>query len=73
MYDCLGEYNQAKELYKKALTIYKHIFGKNHAYVATSYSNLALAHSSLKEYNQESTEDSQKDFWWRSCWCSNMV
>ena len=41
MCDCLGEYNQAKELHEKALTIRKKIFGEDHTDVATSYKNLA--------------------------------
>ena len=41
VYNHLGEYNQAKELHEKALTIRKKIFGEDHADVATSYSNLA--------------------------------
>ena len=52
MYNSLGEYNQSKELYEKALTIFKNIFGEDHAGVATSYSNLALVYNSLGEYNQ---------------------
>ena len=52
VYDSLGEYNQAKELYEKALTIRKKIFGEDHADVATSYNNLALVYYNLKEYNQ---------------------
>ena len=39
MYYSLGEYNQAKDLYEKALMIRKKIFGKDHADVATSYNN----------------------------------
>ena len=52
VYEILGEYNQAKELSKKALMIKKKIFGENHAYVATSYNNLASVYNSLGEYNQ---------------------
>ena len=48
----MGEYNQAKELYEKALTIRKKISGEDHANVATSYNNLALVYYNLKEYNQ---------------------
>ena len=40
------------ELFEKALTILKKIFGEDHADVATSYSNLALVYYSLEEYNQ---------------------
>ena len=36
-----GEYNEAKELFEKALMIRKKIFGENHAYIAASYDNLA--------------------------------
>ena len=49
MYNKLGEYNQAKELHQKALTIYKKIFGEDHADVATSYNNLALVYNNLGE------------------------
>ena len=52
MYDKLGEYNQAKELYDKTLTVYQKIFGEDHAAVATSYNNLASLYESLGEYNQ---------------------
>ena len=52
MYERLWEYYHAKELHKKALTIYKKIFGEDHAYVATSYNNLALVYERLGEYNQ---------------------
>ena len=52
MYNRLGQYNQAKELYEKALTICKKIFGEDHADVATSYNNLALVYNTLGEYNQ---------------------
>ena len=50
MYERLGEYNQAKELHEKALTIYKKIYGEDHADVATSYDNLALVYERLGEY-----------------------
>ena len=40
IYTNLKEYNQAKELHKKALIIRKKIFGEDHAAVATSYNNL---------------------------------
>ena len=48
----LGEYNQAKELHEKALTIRKKIFGEDHADVAKSYSNLALEYNRLGEFHQ---------------------
>ena len=51
MYNHLGEYNQAKELHEKVLTISEKIFGENHADVATSYNNLAFVYNSLGEYN----------------------
>ena len=47
MYNCLGEYNQAKELREKALTIGKMICGEDHALVATSYNCLALVYNCL--------------------------
>ena len=52
LYNRLEQYNQAKELYEKALTIRKKIFGEDHAGVGTSYNNLALAYDTLGEYNQ---------------------
>ena len=45
VYCCLGEYNQAKELYEKTLMISKNIFGENHANVATMYDSLASVYS----------------------------
>ena len=47
MYYNLKEYNQAKELHEKALTIRKKIFGKDHVDVAASYNNLALVYNIL--------------------------
>ena len=47
VYNCLGEYNQAKELHEKALTIGKTICGEDHAHVATSYNCLALVYNCL--------------------------
>ena len=52
MYDNRREYSQGKELHEKALTIYKKIFGEDHADVATSYNNLASVYNSLGEYNE---------------------
>ena len=52
MYECIGEYNQAKELYEKALMIRKKIFGEEHADVATSYNNLAGVYYMFGECNQ---------------------
>ena len=49
VYEILGEYNQAKELSKKALMITKKIFGENHDCVATSYNNLASVYECLGE------------------------
>ena len=51
MYSRLGQYNQAKELYQKALLIRKNIFGEDHADVATSYNGLALVYNRLGQYN----------------------
>ena len=47
LYDNLKEYNQAKELYEKALTIGKQIFGEDHKYVETIRSELALVNKHL--------------------------
>ena len=52
MYDSLGEYNQAKELHKKALSILKTIFGEDHTDIATSYNNFDSVYDTLGEYNQ---------------------
>ena len=52
MYHSLGEYNQAKELHEKAPIIYKKIFQKDHADVASSYHKLPVVYHSLGEYNQ---------------------
>ena len=54
VYNSLGEYNQAKELHKKALMISKKTssFGEDHSNVATSYHNLASVYDGLGEYNQ---------------------
>ena len=52
MYYSLGEYNQAKDLYEKALMIRKKILGEDHADVGESYNNLAPVYSSVGEYNQ---------------------
>ena len=41
MYKRLGEYNQAKELHEKALTIWKQIFGEDHKYVERIRTELA--------------------------------
>ena len=77
MYDSRGEYNQAKELHEKALIIYKTIFGEDHANVATSYKNLAVVYTHLGEYvqakelHEKALKIRKKDFWWRSCQCSN--
>ena len=49
VFDRLGEYNQAKELHGKVLTISKNIFGEDHADVPTRYNNLALVYNSLGE------------------------
>ena len=79
VYTCLGEYNQAKELYEKALMIRKIIFGENHAYVAINYNNLALVYNSLGEYNQakdyreKALMIRKKIFGEKSCLCSNRL
>ena len=52
VYNRLGEYNQAKELHEKALTIRKKTFGEDHPDVATSYSNLASVYNRLGEHNE---------------------
>ena len=52
VYYSLGEYNQAKELHEKALTIRKKIFGEDHADLASSYNNLASVYNRLGKYNQ---------------------
>lgn len=59
MHNSLGEYNQVKELYEKALLLFRELFCKYHTDLATGYSmmmickkNLALAYKSLGEHNQ---------------------
>ena len=47
VYHWLGEYNQAKELYEKALTIRKQIFGEDHKYVERIRSELAVVNKHL--------------------------
>ena len=47
VYSCLGQYNQAKELYEKALTIRKQIFCEDHKYVERILSELALVDKHL--------------------------
>ena len=61
----LGEYNQAKELHEKALTIRKKIVGEDHADLASSYNNLASVYYRLGEYNQP--KNSGK-VWFSSGW-----
>ena len=51
VYNRLGEYNQAKHLYEKALLIWKRIFGEDHAHLASSYNNLAEVYYNLGEYS----------------------
>ena len=41
VYVFLGQYNEAKENYEKALNIGKEIYGEHHADVAASNNNLA--------------------------------
>ena len=45
MYNHLGEYNQAKELHEKVVTISKMIFVEDHADVATSYKSESMQKS----------------------------
>ena len=52
VYDRIGKYSQAAGFHKKALIIWKKIFGEDHTDVASSYNNLASVYSSLGEYNQ---------------------
>ena len=47
VYNRLGQYNQAKGLYEKALTIRKQIFGEDHKYVERIRSELALVNKHL--------------------------
>ena len=52
VYQDLGQYNEAKEYYEKALIIKKKIFGEEHAAVATSYNNLGSVSQDLGQYNE---------------------
>ena len=47
MYNRLGQYNKAKELHEKALTIRKQIFIEDHKYVERIRSELALVNQHL--------------------------
>ena len=48
----LGQYNEAKEHYEKAVIIRKKIFGEEHADVAASYNNLGIVYQDLGQYNE---------------------
>ena len=48
----LGQYNEEKEHYEKALIIRKKIFGEEHADVAASYNNLGIVYQDLGQYNE---------------------
>ena len=52
VYQAIGEYETAKEFYKKALTIQEKIHGEQHTSIATSYNNLATVHFNVGEYSQ---------------------
>ena len=52
VYQHLGQYNEAKEYYEKALIIKKKIFGEEHADVAASYNNLGIVYRHLGQYNE---------------------
>ena len=52
VYQALGQYNEAKDYYEKALIIRKKIFGEEHADVAASYNNLGIAYQDLGQYNK---------------------
>ena len=52
VYQDLGQYNEAKEYYEKALIIRKKIFGEEHADVAASYNNLGSFYQDLGQYNK---------------------
>ena len=47
MYNRLGQYNKAKELHEKALTIRKQIFGEDYKYIERVRSELALVNKHL--------------------------
>ena len=52
VYRDLGQYNEAKEYYEKALVIKKKIYGEEHASVAASYNNLGNVYRDLGQYNE---------------------
>ena len=57
MYNRLGQYNQAKGLYEKALTIRKQIFGEDHKYVERIRSELVLVNKHLVSSQAEGLHD----------------
>ena len=50
VYQALGQFNEAKDYYEKALIIRKKIFSEEHADVAGSYNNLGIAYRGLGHY-----------------------
>ena len=56
MYRNLGDFQQAKDNYARALDIYVKHFGPDHVYVATSYDNLGAVYRNLGDFQQ--AEDS---------------
>jgi len=52
VYQDLGQYNEGKEYYEKALIIRKKIFGEEHADVAASYNNLGSFYQDLGQYKE---------------------
>ena len=57
MYSRLGEYNQAKELHEKALTIRKQISGEDHKYLERIRSELVLVNKYLVSSQAEDRHD----------------
>ena len=52
VHDNLGNYEQAKKYYHRALAITLKQLGPEHVDVATSYNNLGLVHEKLGNYEQ---------------------
>jgi tetratricopeptide (TPR) repeat protein len=51
-FNCGGQYNEAVELYKKALDIRERVLGKDHQDTATTYNNIASVYDNQGKYEQ---------------------
>ena len=57
MYKSLGEYNEAKELYEKALMIGRQICGDDHEYLERIRCELALVNKQLVSSRPDDREE----------------